>query len=148
MKKLFIVVSFAASFFMFSSCEDFFDDIQPIGQQTEADQFATQEGAELVLLGAYNAQAMYELDLYVLDVYGDLGMGLSSSAPSWHSAIKGNFLSSETGGLWHRYYSKIRDCNYFIKNVEDYNTQFTPESRRAEAIAEVRTLRAMYYFML
>ncbi|MGC9344096.1 MAG: RagB/SusD family nutrient uptake outer membrane protein [Bacteroidales bacterium] len=148
MKTVFIVGFFSVSIFLLTSCEDFFDNIQPIGQQTEADQFATQEGAELVLLGAYNAQAMYELDLYVLDVYGDLGMGLSVSAPSWHSAIKGNFLPSESGGIWYRYYAKIRDCNYFIKNVDAYDTKFVPQSRREEAIAEARTLRAMYYFML
>jgi starch-binding outer membrane protein, SusD/RagB family len=148
--KKYLIVLLTIPILMFISCEKQLDSIKPIGTQTEVDQFATAEGAELALLAAYNVQALYEFDLNIFDCYGDLGMGLSTATSSWHAALGGNLLPNDhfIGDTWKWYYQQINQINTFLRNMEEYKPRFTPESRRYAAIGEARALRGLAYFML
>jgi starch-binding outer membrane protein, SusD/RagB family len=149
MKKIKIILV-ALSIMFFFACEDQLNSIKPIGTQTEVDQFATPEGAELALLATYNVQGLYEFDINIFDCYGDLGMGLSTATSSWHAALGGNLLPNDgfIGDTWRWYYVQINQINTFLRNMEEYKPRFNPEARRNAAIGEARALRALAYFML
>lgn len=148
MKKIVVVLLLAIC--VFNSCEEQLDSIRPVGQQTEADQFATAEGAELALLACYPVQALYEFDINILDCYGDLGMGLSTASPEWHGALEGNLRTNigVLNDIWRWYYVQINYANMFIRNMENYKPRFSPESRKNAALGEARAIRALAYFML
>lgn len=144
-----LIYLIAPLLFILNGCNNLLDSVQPIGQSTENEQFATAEGAEQILLGCYDNQSLYELDINIIDCYGDLGMGLSTAANDWHSALQGLIQpSSIQNQIWQRYYFQIAKCNDFIRNVNKYTTPFNPESRKQEALAEARAIRAFAYFML
>lgn len=146
MKKLYIV-GFVA--FILLACNEKLDEIKPIGEQTEYDQFTTAQGAELALLGCYNVQGLYELNIFLVDFYGDLGMGSSTATPSVHSAQRGEIPpNSKYDETWLMHYVQINRVNLFIKNIDLLNPRFSPERRKYEALGEARALRALAYFML
>jgi hypothetical protein len=149
MKKLTTYI-FLLILTIITGCNKILDDVLPIGQNDESAQFATQESAEVALLSCYQLQGITELDINLLDVYGDLGMGLSTATPEWQAALTGDLKPD--GGMvndvWRYLYAQANQCNLFISNVKKYNTPFKPEQRKNQALAEAMAYRAFDYFIL
>lgn len=144
MKKLLLIISMTSLLF---SCEDQLN-ILPIGNQTPNVQFATPEGVESALLAVYMDQGLYELRFHPIEVYGNMGMGLSIATPDWHSALQGDFKPTLSTDIWERTYAPIALSNFFIRDVLDYDPEFMYPGRREEAMAEARCMRAHRYFRL
>src|SRR4030042_1896525 len=89
-----------------SACEDKLD-ILPVGSLTPNEQFSTPEGVETALLAVYADQALYELRLHPIEVYGNMGMGLHISTPEWHLALDGEFTPVLSTDIWERSYGPI-----------------------------------------
>ena len=120
----------------------------PIGSNTPQEQMASAAGVEAVLLNCYRDQALYELWMNSIDVYGNQGMGLSIAVPNWLLALEGNWVPLNSEALWSRTYPTIAACNFFLFDVAEYNPPFAYPGRREQAIAEARALRAFRYFRL
>jgi starch-binding outer membrane protein, SusD/RagB family len=149
MKRIFIYL-LLLPLIIITGCNEILDDVLPVGQNDESAQFATQEGAEVALLSCYQLQGITELDINFLDVYGDLGMGLSTATPEWQAALNGD-LKPDGGfvnDIWRFLYAQANQCNLFIANVNKYNTPFKPELRKNQALAEAMAYRAFDYFIL
>lgn len=144
MNKIYAII---IALLLTTACQEKLD-ILPIGNLTPNEQMATPEGAEAVLLSAYQDQNLHELWLNSLDIYGDMGMGLSIAIPSWHSAVAGEWPPALSSSLWSRTYPQIARCNFFLSDVNEYDPEFKYPGRREVAIAEARALRAQRYFRL
>src|SRR5690606_10038382 len=64
-----------------------------------------------------------------------LGMGIANSDNGWVSSY------------WSEFYRGIGRCNYILSKAEDI-AKFVPEAKYKRQIAELRFLRAYYYFFL
>lgn len=132
-----------------TSCSDYFLDLSPTDQQTEANFYQTPEEFEAAANSTYSFYGFgdvsetvngttYTHSYYdVLDVNSDILAGISPVA-------QGTLSPSTNDTYWSLCYSKIRKCNAVIEKGEDY----TGTGSIAASLAVARFFRSYQYFWL
>ena len=144
------------SLIVLSSCSKEFLEVEPVGRVLEVNYYQNQEQAFEALVAVYdvlqwNDQGGYTMFRPLQDVASDdchAGGSDASDQPSWVAWDMFN-LTPDLGpqwGFWQKYYKGIYRANLFLEKIEDIDG-VTPQFK-ARTIAEVKFLRAKFYFDL
>lgn len=143
---------FAALFFVLaaSSCKKNLLDSQPLDQYSDAVVWKDSSLVVLFVNSIYQGlPSEYESSRDPLADYTDESSCKVLTASFTKSVnFNQNLTISSTGpfaSLWGAYYAKIRQCNLFLKNINQLNAKAGFKSRLT---GEVRFLRALYYHYL
>lgn len=150
MKKI-STISFIFLLILISSCEDFLDN-QPMGYLTTATFPTTSDDAVLATYGVYNTLRIWDYHtggFPLLDIMSDeAAKGSNPGDASFINSLD-NFTFSPTEGSFQRWWSTlyqgIRRAHIVMENIPDIDMD---ETLKAQLIAEVRFLRAYFYFDL
>lgn len=141
---------------LFSGCEDYLDK-QPLDQLSTSTFWKNENDAKLALTGVYfiegqNASgAKQNYDLWNQDAYlrlfeasTDNGFEKDNNVTDFNN---GNLTPAygPVRDLWTTTYRKIVKCNNFLENIDKV---VMDEGKKAQMIAEVKTIRAYDYFWL
>ncbi len=141
---------------LITGCEDFLDK-QPLDQLSTSTFWKNESDAKLALTGVYfiegqNATgAKQNYDLWNQDTYlrlfeatTDNGFEKDNNVTDFNN---GNLTPAygPVRDLWTTTYRKIAKCNNFLENIDKVTMN---EARKAQMIAEVKTIRAYDYFWL
>ena len=150
-----IIPAFLFTLFL-TGCEDFLDK-QPLDKLSTATFWKTESDAVLGLTGVYfiegqnGTAAKQNYDLWNQDTYlrlfeatTDNGFEKDNNVTDFNN---GNLTPSygPVRDLWSSSYVKIAKCNNFLVNIKGVTMD---ETKKAQMIAEVRTIRAYDYFYL
>jgi hypothetical protein len=150
-----IISAFLFTLFL-TGCEDFLDK-QPLDKLSTATFWKTESDAMLGLTGVYfiegqnGTAAKQSYDLWNQDTYlrlfeatTDNGFEKDNNVTDFNN---GNLTPSygPVRDLWSTSYVKIAKCNNFLANIKGVTMD---ETKKAQMIAEVRTIRAYDYFYL
>lgn len=134
-----------------TSCSDFLDK-NPTTQLSSQTFWKTQGDADLALAGVYSTLRSTPIGnsrLAALDALTDNGWSQYNSDDGRIQEIANGIVTSQTGGvisqMWNDNYKAIAHCNIFLSNIDQVAMS---ESLKDQYKAEVRFLRAQYYFML
>ncbi|MCT4646831.1 MAG: RagB/SusD family nutrient uptake outer membrane protein [Carboxylicivirga sp.] len=136
---------------LFWGCDDFLERV-PEGNYSEGSVWKTEADLEYALNGLYrqlphpgdNVSGFPNGSEIIYQIFTDDGWDRGSSGAIRFANIDFSSSSSVISNEWDRY-SKIRDCNEFIKRAPQAEIN---EDLKARFIAEARFLRAMYYARL
>jgi len=112
--------------------------------------FTTENGANVALIGAYDAYQDVLPDDYVFtELAGDLAAH-TGSFPSWGSVDQHNMLPTNAEGrdLWIFYYDLINITNNVIAQVPDIDQEGFTDAEKAQIVAEAKILRGLSYHSL
>ncbi|MBE7171658.1 MAG: RagB/SusD family nutrient uptake outer membrane protein, partial [Williamsia sp.] len=131
------------------SCKKTFLDRNPLAQPSSGTFWKTEDDIKLALAGAYNTLARSGDGFGAMSIHWD---GISDNAwarsNSFNTVAQGT-IESTTGGIvsdvYFNDYRSIATCNYFLAHVGEVPIDKTKIDLYA---AEVRLLRAYYYFQL
>lgn len=151
MKKISLLLLFAAGALTFSSCNKWLD-VQPVSQVKETELFKTESGFKEALAGVYTIltnDALYGKELS----FGMMGV-LSREWSSYSTvyADDGNYNYTATASqnridaVWVNMYKAVSNANNILENIDDYKV-FTGDNYKiikGEALA----LRAFIHFDL
>lgn len=139
-----------------TSCEKFLDK-QPLDQLSTATFWKTESDAMLALTGVYfiegqtSTGAKQQYDLWNQDAYlrlfeatTDNGFEKDNNVTNFNNGSL-TAAYAPVSGLWSTSYLKIAKCNNFLDNIENVTMD---ETKKAQMIAEVKTIRAYDYFWL
>ncbi len=132
-----------------SSCKKTFLDRNPLAQPSSGTFWKTEDDIKLALAGAYNTLARSGDGFGAMSIHWD---GISDNAwarsNSFNTVVQGT-IESTTGGIvsdvYFNDYKSIATCNYFLAHVGEVPVDKALTDRYS---AEVRLLRAYYYFQL
>ncbi|UOY08311.1 RagB/SusD family nutrient uptake outer membrane protein [Muricauda sp. SCSIO 64092] len=137
------------------SCEDYLD-IAPETQVASSSVFQTQDGALAALNGIYTSiklKGMYGTDFSVIgDAASDNGKipsdreDAGANSDRLPHAYLLNLNANTTSILWDDAYVLINNANTFLENIDAVGDM--SDEAKAQAIAEVRIIRAYAYFCL
>ncbi len=133
-----------------TSCSDFLEK-EPTYMTLE-NYFSTEEEASSFLTGIYailGQSSFYGADYMYLVGGDDLShYGGSGRSPATKGLICNNATSSDQAvtAFWYTLYSGINRANIFLENIDRVSD--IDDDTKAQYIAEVRFLRAFYYFNL
>jgi hypothetical protein len=144
------------SVILLTSCNESFLEVTPVGRVLESNFYQNQEQAFEALVAVYdvlqwNDQGGYTMFRPLLDVASDdcyAGGSNASDQPSWVGWDAFN-LNPDLGpqwGFWNKYYRGIYRANLYLEKIEGIEG-VTPQFK-SRTIAEVKFLRAKYYFDL
>lgn len=144
------------SVILLTSCNESFLEVTPVGRVLESNYYQNQEQAFEALVAVYdvlqwNDQGGYTMFRPLLDVASDdcyAGGSNASDQPSWVAWDAFN-LNPDLGpqwGFWNKYYRGIYRANLYLEKIEGIEG-VTPQFK-SRTIAEVKFLRAKYYFDL
>lgn len=152
MKRLFYYTAFAWTALFMGACESFLEE-DPGSLTTDASLTSTE------VAQAFANSAYTELDVLAQGAGGWGGNTLSflefmtgkASGVPQTEAFKFNNLTYDAsafyiGDYWRRFYRGIQNCNIAIEELTGFPG--LDEGQRTNWLAEVRTLRAFYYFYL
>src|SRR3546814_715396 len=152
MKKLLYYTALASVALCMGSCESFLEE-DPGSLTTDAN-LTSEEVAQAFATSAYT-----ELDVLAQGAGGWGGNTLSflefmtgkASGVPQTEAFKFNNLTYDAdafyiGDYWRRFYRGIQNCNIALEELNEFSA--LEEGQRTNLLAEVRTLRAFYYFYL
>lgn len=149
-----LIILFSVLFL--ASCSDSFLEVTPVGRVLESNYYQNQEQAFEALVAVYdvlqwNDQGGFTMFRPLLDVASDdcfAGGSDASDQPSWVAwdAFTLNPNLGPQWGFWNKYYRGIYRANLFLEKIEGIEG-VTPQFK-ARTIAEVKFLRAKYYFDL
>lgn len=149
MKKILFAASAIAIAMGMASCSDYFLDLNPTDQQTEANFYKTPEEFEAAANSTYSFYGFgdvsetvngtkYTSSYYdMLDVNSDILAGINPVA-------QGILAPSTNDTYWSLCYTKIRKCNVVIEKGEEY----TGTGSINASLAVARFFRAYQYFWL
>ena len=149
MKKILFAASAIAIAMGMASCSDYFLDLNPTDQQTEANFYKTPEEFEAAANSTYSFYGFgdvsetvngtkYTSSYYdMLDVNSDILAGINPVA-------QGILAPSTNDTYWSLCYAKIRKCNVVIEKGEEY----TGTGSINASLAVARFFRAYQYFWL
>lgn len=154
----FKIIAFAAIITMvtLTNCEKFLDK-QPLDQLSTSTFWKTESDALLALTGVYYIEgqsttgAKQNYDLWNQDTYLRLFEATTDNGfekDNQVTNINNGSLTASYGpvkSLWTTSYWKIAKCNNFLENIDKVTMD---ETKRAQMIAEVKTIRAYDYFWL
>ena len=140
--------------FTLTSCNDDFLERQPTDELSEGTFWKSQEDAMLALTGVYHdvpgyysgyRYGFWKPETYIrLDATTDNGYEKDNRITNINSGtVTPSFFVVDI--FWESSYDKISRCNNFLSNIQ--NVQMN-EDERAEMIAEVRFIRAYFYFWM
>ena len=154
--RIIIVVLLLTGFL--AGCSEDFLDRQPLDQLSTASFWKTESDAMLALTGVYYLEgegsataAKQQRDFWNQDNYlrlfeatTDNGFEKDNEVTNFNN---GNLISTYTpvNDLWKTSYVKIAKCNNFLENIDKVTMD---ETKRAQMIAEVKTIRAFDYFYM
>jgi starch-binding outer membrane protein, SusD/RagB family len=152
------ILSAILSIGLLSGCNKDFLDKQPLDQLSTASFWKTESDALLGLTGVYYLEgqesftaAKQQRDFWnqdnalrLFEATTDNGFEKDNEVTDINS---GNLISTynPVNDLWKTSYVKIAKCNNFLGNI---GTVTMDETRRAQMIAEIRTIRAFDYFYM
>jgi len=154
MKYLIRFSAIALILLQFGSCGEDFVSLEPIGTQTEANFYQTEDEIFQGLLAVYDVLTWtngWNMTLGLDNAASDdcfAGGSGPGDQPSW-VAYDAFTLNSEIGpqeGLWNKYYSGIARANLLLEKIDENET--ISDEFRARVIAETKFLRGFYYFDL
>lgn len=147
MKKTSYILSLLAAFALFQACTDLetevYSEILPKDFYKDEDQLAATVAAAYTPL--YGYWAMHDLqdlptDQSTCPIRSNNGW---DDGGLWPRLMRHDFLPNEhVGGRWNDWYSGVSACNRIIEILQNYLEPNDP------VFAELRTLRALYYWML
>lgn len=158
MKKNFdirIFLSLITISLVLSSCDDNFLDRHPTDQLSEVTFWQSEEDAMLALTGVYNEGPRYNDGPYrytfqksytyiVLDGMTDNGDDKDSrTRPFTNGTLDPSYFAITW--FWNSSYRNIAKTNNFLQNIGSVEMD---EDKKNEMIAEVRFIRAYYYFWM
>ena len=144
------------SVFLLTACSEEFLEVTPVGRVLESNFYQNQEQAFEALVAVYdvlqwNDQGGFTMFRPLLDAASDdcfAGGSDASDQPSWVAWDAFN-LNPDLGPQWgfgNKYYRGIYRANLFLEKIEGVEG-ITPQFK-ARTIAEVKFLRAKFYFDL
>ena len=154
MKRFFISIISICLCLAFAGCNDYLD-YKPTGVVDEDKAFQDPEGmvtSAYAMLG--DCWYTYPFNLWP---YGDLASddclkgGSGTTDTEYHSVEVFSTLTPTMGHLdelWYRLYCAISRCNRAILSLQEYGNDKLGEETTKQRIAEVRFLRANFYFKL
>lgn len=150
------IITVIFSTWFFTSCEDLLDK-QPLDQLSTNTFWKTENDAKLALVGVYfiegqnSSGAKQNYDLWNQDTYlrlfeatTDNGFEKDNNVTDFNN---GNLTPAygPVRDLWTTTYRKIAKCNNFLDNIDAVSMD---AAKKAQMIAEVKTIRAYDYFWL
>jgi len=152
MKNYFKALLFGCIALAFVACDEFLER-NPTTEISGPTFWKTQKDADMALAGVYsrlNVNTFNYEGVYSLAVMaGDANEGGQSLGASSTGTFAMGIMESVSGGLlaniYNQCYRGIASCNYFLDNIERVDM---PPSTTTRYIAEVRFLRALFYFNL
>lgn len=143
---------------LLSGCNKDFLDKQPLDQLSTASFWKTESDALLGLTGVYYLEgeetgtaAKQQREFWNQDNYLRLFEATTDNGFEKDNEVtditSGNLISTynPVNDLWKTSYLKIAKCNNFLANIGSVNMD---ETKRAQMIAEVKTIRAYDYFYM
>ncbi|HYC86627.1 MAG TPA: RagB/SusD family nutrient uptake outer membrane protein [Chryseosolibacter sp.] len=139
---------------LIAGCSDFLEE-QTVSQATY-DLFGTEAGVESLVNGAYNSlrwqfngEQSFTLWNYGVDEYIQAADGQNKFVDAYSTQLNSSFGMFHD--MWTEYYKAINVCNTglaLIPSVKGEGGALSTEAGKASRMAELRFLRAYYYFML
>lgn len=151
MKKIICIIITAT---LLVSCSHYLD--EEMVSQISYDYYNTEEGIEDLVDGAYseirymfNGEVSFTLFNYGVDEYTQAADGQNKYYDDYTAQLNPS-NAAYIHDMWTAYYRAINACNIGITRIPDVQgSQFyTNETNKQLRIAELRFLRAFYYFML
>lgn len=156
----FFVTGFISCALIFNSCKRSFIDRKPIGQYTIETYFTTDEKAFQGVVGVYDVMGWNRTFDKMFWALGDggsddtpIGLNRDDGSPPYvginavvdYTNVSSAKLSPAMENVYNGYYEGIYRANVVINGVEKSTIN---EDNKKRFLAEVKTLRAIYYFML
>lgn len=151
MEKKYFAISIAAVLAM-TSCSDYFLDLDPTDQQTEANFYKTAAEFEAAAKSTYSFYAFKDFSATVngtkhTRTFGDMmdrNADILTGSGSDNPLASGTKAAETTDAFWSICYARIRSCNEVLKKGEE----FTGEGDISSSLAVARFFRAYQYFEL
>lgn len=145
--KKFSIITFALVLLFPMSCEDYLDLDPPFAQDAE-NYFNTQEDYELALIGAYDLLQGSFITQWIGEIASDNSIAGGESVTDTEGlheidAMNHDAVNLELQSVLRWNYAGIARCNFIMENKD--KTDFNGKD---QLLAEVRFLRAYYYFQL
>ncbi|WP_138475018.1 RagB/SusD family nutrient uptake outer membrane protein [Dyadobacter bucti] len=131
-----------------SSCDDSYLDRNPLHAISGATFWKTQADVDMALTGVYRRLQSFIFGFRkpFLDTYSDNALDRHTFF-NFNNATLGVINASNVNtSLYNEPYAGIAACNYFLENVG--NVTAVPQGTKDRYTAEVRFLRALFYFEL
>jgi starch-binding outer membrane protein, SusD/RagB family len=156
MKKIYILFLFVI-LFATQSCKKDFLELEPKGIKLENNFYQTQAEIYEGLVAAYDpltwggTNNVWSMDLGLLNTASDdcyAGGSDASDQPNWvaYDAFTLTPTLGPQNGLWNKYYTGIYRCNLILEKIDGVPS--IDPIFKARATAELKFLRAYYYFDL
>jgi starch-binding outer membrane protein, SusD/RagB family len=155
MKKYIFKLSIILTISLILSCSESFLDVTPLGTVTE-ESLQTPENADALVVAAYATLADGSLFNNVNDfIYGGIrsddaykGGAGPADVGFWHPLELYNIITPDNPvlGAWSGIYSRLSRCNKALETLNLITDEEMPQ--RKVRIAEMRFLRAHYFFVL
>lgn len=150
-KQIYSIWIFSAVYLLLTSCSDFLEKV-PTTKLSSPTFWKNQGDADLALAGVYSTLRSTPIGnsrLATLDALTDNGWSQYNSDEGKIQEIANGIITPLTGGIinqmWNENYKAIAHCNIFLKNIDQVTMA---DALKEQYKAEVRFLRAQYYFML
>lgn len=151
--QLYSIIALLSLALLFPSCSKDFLEFDPEGKLPEEEFFVTEEHADQAVNAAYAHLRTWNQVAFAFYAIQEM--------PS-DNAIKGSVVGDaafmndyvnltvvpnegQLGGYWSSRYKGVNLCNQVIDNIDETST---PEEKKVRLLAEVKFLRAFYYFDL
>lgn len=149
MKKILFAMTATAIVLCATSCSDYFLDLTPTDQQTEANYYKSAKEFEVAAKSTYSFYGFKDMSETVngtkyTRTFYDIMDNNSDIISGVHSIAAGTQAASTNDAYWSLCYAKIRKCNVVIEKGDEYSG--TDDISASLAIA--RFFRAYQYFYL
>lgn len=150
--KLFKYILVAGLAFTQLSCNDYLEKF-PLDNPSDNTFLRTEAEFDMAVTGAYNT-LWYDGSgdvsgpfFPMLDAASDIGWDRNTSALQSLGLGIANSDNTWASSYWKQFYQGIGRCNFVLAKAEEI-AKFVPEDKFKRQIAELRFLRAYYYFFL
>lgn len=148
MKSIYVSGVLALSLAL-TSCSDYFLDLAPTDQQTEANYYLNAAQFEDAANGTYSFFGFKKVTEKVngKDYSHDYGANWDNNSDiiaGVHDAAAGTLAAAENDSYWGLCYAKIRKCNVVLEKAEAYNGT----DDISKSVATAKFFRAYQYFWL
>lgn len=152
LRKYLLYYAFTSASLLFTSCMDNFLERNPYGALDETTFFTEEEHANLGAMACY-AKLQRSNDHWAyaqleLGMTGDLSSSGFKDAQQFYGATFNPNESNIVRGIWHRCYEGIAVCNLNLAGISGMSDQIISAAKRDKYLAEIRFIRAFWYFRL
>lgn len=156
MKKISKYIAFIGALSLFPSCKDYLK--EELVSTVSYDYYENEKGMEELVNAGYNSlrwhfngEQSFTLHEYGVDEYTQASDGQNKQFDSYTTELNPVDKSGILHGMWTEYYRAINICNLGIQKIPTItgvSTILKDEAGKQQRIAELRFLRAFYYFNL